>query len=100
MAPLIELGAINLFSRPLYPIHTILFCSAGLRGYASVATPLQREMAMHIHNSDCLTFQPHDPAPGFASLHVWVCRSETIVSSRSGYWFSAEGETNSEAEPQ
>jgi VWFA-related protein len=59
------------------------------------------EMANHIHNSYCLTFQPNDPAPGFHSLQVGVRRSKTtIVAARSGYWFSAEGDTNSEAKPQ
>jgi VWFA-related protein len=59
------------------------------------------EMAKHIHNSYCLTFQPNDPAPGFHSLQVGVRRSKTtIVAARSGYWFSAEDDTGSEAEPQ
>jgi VWFA-related protein len=59
------------------------------------------EMANHIHNSYCLTFQPHDPAPGFHSLQVGVRRSKTtIVAARSGYWFSAEVDSNSEAKSQ
>jgi VWFA-related protein len=59
------------------------------------------EMAKHIHNSYCLTFQPNDPAPGFHSLQVGVRRSKTtIVAARSGYWFSAEDDASSEAEPQ
>lgn len=59
------------------------------------------EMANHIHNSYCLIFQPNDPAPGFHSLEVGVRRSgTTIVAARSGYWFSATDEANSEAERQ
>jgi VWFA-related protein len=59
------------------------------------------EMAKHIHNSYCLTFQPNDPAPGFHSLQVGVRRSKTtIVAARSGYWFSAEDDKNSEVETQ
>jgi VWFA-related protein len=59
------------------------------------------EIAKHIHNSYCLTFQPNDPAPGFHSLQVGVRRSKTtIVAARSGYWFSTEDDTNPEAERQ
>ncbi len=59
------------------------------------------EIAKHIHNSYCLTFQPNDPAPGFHSLQVGVRRSKTtIVAARSGYWFSAADDASSEVEPQ
>jgi VWFA-related protein len=59
------------------------------------------EIANHIHNSYCLTFQPHDPVPGFHSLQVDVRRSRTtIVAARSGYWFSTEVDPVSEAKPQ
>ena len=59
------------------------------------------EMANHIHNSYCLTFQPRDPAPCFHSLQVGVRRSKTtIVAARNGYWFSDEDDSNSEAKPQ
>jgi VWFA-related protein len=59
------------------------------------------EIAKHIHNSYCLTFQPNDPAPGFHSLQVGVRRSKTtIVAARSGYWFSAADDTSSEVEPR
>jgi VWFA-related protein len=59
------------------------------------------EMAKHIHNSYCLTFQPNDPTPGFHSLQVGVRRSKTtIVAARSGYWFSNADDTSGEAEPQ
>jgi VWFA-related protein len=59
------------------------------------------DVANHIHNSYFLTFQPHDPAPGFHSLQVNVLRSKTdVVAARSGYWFSATDDANSEAKPQ
>jgi VWFA-related protein len=59
------------------------------------------EMTNHIHNSYCLTFQPNDPVPGFHSLQVGVRRSKTtVVAARSGYWFSTESNTNSEAKAQ
>lgn len=59
------------------------------------------EMANHIRNSYCLTFQPNDPAPGFHSLQVGVRRSKTtVVAARSGYWFSTGDDTNSEANAQ
>jgi VWFA-related protein len=59
------------------------------------------EMATHIHNSYCLTFQPNDPAPGFHSLQVGVRRSKTtIVAARSGYWFSVEDDKNSGVQTQ
>ncbi len=59
------------------------------------------EMANHIHNSYCLTFQPNDPAPGFHFLQVGVRRSKTaVVAARSGYWFSTEDDTNNEANLQ
>jgi len=57
--------------------------------------------SIHIDNSYFLTFRPHDPAPGFHSLQVGVRRSKTtIVAARSGYWFSTEDDTNSEAKAQ
>jgi VWFA-related protein len=56
------------------------------------------DVANHIHNSYFLTFQPHDPVPGFHSLQVSVLRSKTdVVAARSGYWFSATDDANSEA---
>jgi VWFA-related protein len=59
------------------------------------------EMANHIHNSYFLTFQPHDPAPGFHSLQVSVLRSKTdVVAARSGYWFSAKENPARESKPQ
>jgi VWFA-related protein len=59
------------------------------------------EMTNHIHNSYCLTFRPNNPAPGFHSLQVGVRRSKTtVVAARSGYWFSAEDDTDSEAKAQ
>jgi VWFA-related protein len=59
------------------------------------------DVANHIHNSYFLTFQPHDLVPGFHSLQVSVLRSKTdVVAARSGYWFSAADEANSEAKPQ
>jgi hypothetical protein len=46
-------------------------------------------------------FQPNDPAPGFHSLQVGVRRSKTtVVAPRSGYWFSAKDDTDSEAKAQ
>jgi VWFA-related protein len=59
------------------------------------------EMTNHIHNSYCIMFQPNDPAPGFHSLQVGVRRSKTtVVAARSGYWFSAKDDTDSEAKAQ
>ena len=54
------------------------------------------EMANHIHNRYCLTFQPRDPGPGFHSLLVEVRRPKAnVVSARSGYWFSPPDGTGS-----
>lgn len=47
------------------------------------------EIANHIHNRYCLTFQPRDPQPGFHSLQVEVRNAKaSVVAARGGYWSS------------
>jgi VWFA-related protein len=59
------------------------------------------QVANHIHNAYCLTFQPRDPHPGFHSLQVSVNRSKTdIVSARSGYWVLAANGSTDGRKPQ